>query len=90
MSAIATATGNPSLHVQQVRQALCLLRLTAVLRRVGLGRSALYELMNAGCFPKPVRLSGTRAVAWPEHEIDEWIRAQIAVRDSLHVSKTSE
>ena len=50
-----------------------LLRLPAVLERTGLGRSALYALMKAGTFPRPLRI-GARAVAWLEDEVDEWIR----------------
>ena len=50
-----------------------LLRLPAVLERTGLGRSALYALMKAGEFPRPLRI-GARAVAWLEDEVDEWIR----------------
>ena len=50
-----------------------LLRLPEVLKRTGLGRSALYALMKAGTFPRPLRI-GARAVAWLEDEVDEWIR----------------
>ena len=38
----------------------------------GRGRSAIYEGMAAGTFPKPVKI-GTRAVAWPESVIRGWI-----------------
>ena len=50
-----------------------LLRLPAVLERTGLGRSALYVLMKAREFPRPLRI-GARAVAWLEDEVEEWIR----------------
>ena len=50
-----------------------LLRLPAVLDWTGLGRSALYALMKAREFPRPLRI-GVRAVAWLEDEVDEWIR----------------
>lgn len=36
------------------------------------GRSAIYEGMAAGTFPRPVRI-GARAVAWPESVIRQWI-----------------
>ena len=52
-----------------------LLRLPAVLERTGLGRSALYDLMAAGRFPRPLQI-GARAVAWREDEIEEWIRTR--------------
>jgi prophage regulatory protein len=35
-------------------------------------RSAIYEGMAAGTFPKPVKI-GARAVAWPESIIRNWI-----------------
>ena len=35
-------------------------------------RSAIYEGMAAGTFPKPVKI-GSRAVAWPESVIRNWI-----------------
>lgn len=38
----------------------------------GLGRSAIYEGMAAGTFPKNVKI-GARAVAWPESVIRQWI-----------------
>ena len=58
-----------------------LLRLPAVLERVGLRRSRLYELVAAGRFPAPVKLSN-RAIAWPSDEVDAWIRQRIADRDA--------
>jgi len=38
----------------------------------GRGRSAIYEGIAAGTFPKPVKI-GARAVAWPESVIRAWI-----------------
>ncbi|ABM17751.1 helix-turn-helix transcriptional regulator [Marinobacter nauticus] len=38
----------------------------------GRSRSAIYEGMAAGTFPKPVKI-GARAVAWPESAIRNWI-----------------
>ena len=38
----------------------------------GRSRSAIYEGMAAGTFPKPVKI-GARAVAWPESVIRNWI-----------------
>jgi prophage regulatory protein len=56
---------------------LSLLRLPAVLARVGLGRTAWYDAVAAGRAPAPVKLS-QRCVAWPSDAIDAWIRARIA------------
>jgi len=56
-----------------------LLRRKSVEARTGLARSTLYQMMQAGQFPKPVRIGG-RAVAWPEIEVDAWIDARLAER----------
>ncbi len=51
-----------------------LLRKPEVMRRTGLRLTRLHELIRAGRFPPPVRLTqGGRAVAWHEHQVDEWI-----------------
>lgn len=49
-----------------------LLRRKEVENLTGRGRSAIYEGMAAGTFPKPVKI-GARAVAWPESVIRNWI-----------------
>jgi len=64
-----------SLDVAPVR----LLRLPDVLGRVGISRSAIYELVQRGAFPQPVKLA-TRCTAWVESEIDGWVRARVAER----------
>lgn len=51
------------------------LRMHAVVRITGLGRSTIYRLMANQRFPYPVRL-GPRAVAWRRTEIDEWSEAR--------------
>ncbi|HED5889289.1 TPA: AlpA family transcriptional regulator [Salmonella enterica] len=48
------------------------IRVPEVLRRVGFGRTKLYELIRQGRFPSQVK-TGIRAVAFIESEIDEWI-----------------
>lgn len=42
----------------------------------GRSRSAIYEGMAAGTFPKPVKI-GARAVAWPESVIRKWVEDKI-------------
>ena len=54
-----------------------LLRLPEVMRAVGLGRSAIYERINAGVFPRPIAL-GRNAVAWPSDVITKWIDERVA------------
>lgn len=60
-----------------------LIRLPEVLKRVGLSRARMYGLINAGRFPKQVRI-GLRSVAFIESEIEEWMDSVIAVRNESH------
>lgn len=43
----------------------------------GISTSSLYQAMQDGVFPRPVRI-GLRAVAWLDHEIDAVIAARAA------------
>lgn len=49
-----------------------LIRLPEVLERVGMKRSAVYQRMRDGRFPRS-RSLGAKCVVWVEAEIDEWI-----------------
>ena len=53
-----------------------LLRLPAVITLVGLRKSALYAMMRAGEFPKPVRIGG-RSVAWSADAVYGWVQARL-------------
>lgn len=48
------------------------LRRPAVEAATGLSRSTIYDMMDRGEFPRPVRI-GRRAVAWPESVIADWL-----------------
>ena len=50
-----------------------LLRLPEVIARVGLKRSAIYQRMNEGRFPRS-RSLGPKCTVWVESEIEGWIR----------------
>lgn len=50
-----------------------LLRLPEVMARVGMRRSAIYQRMSEGRFPKS-RSLGPKCAVWIETEIDDWIR----------------
>ena len=58
-----------------------LLRLPEVKKQTGLSRSAIYALIATGDFPKQVKLS-SRASAWVESEITQWIDDRISERDN--------
>lgn len=54
-----------------------LIRLPEVLRLRGRRKTAHYSDIAAGLFTHPVPI-GTRAVAWPEHEVEALNAARIA------------
>jgi prophage regulatory protein len=54
-----------------------LLRRPEVQRMTGLSKTTLYSLMQAGEFPRPVKLA-ERCAAWPEAEVSQWIERRIA------------
>ena len=53
-----------------------LLRLPQVSARLGLGRSAIYDLVKRGELCPPIKL-GARASAWPSSAIDQFIADRI-------------
>ena len=69
-----------------------LIRLSEVLSRTGFGRTSIYRKMEDGSFPRSVKLGGppidpnvfdSRAVAWIEDEVEQWIDSRIEERDSV-------
>ncbi len=65
----------------QMPMGVRILRRQAVTEKTGLERSAIYDRMRKGTFPKQVRL-GPKSVGWLESEIDRWIVEQVAARDA--------
>ena len=66
------------------------IRLPEVLSRTGYGRTTIYRKMEDGSFPRSVKLDGppidpnifdSRAVAWIEDEVEQWIDSRIEERD---------
>lgn len=55
-----------------------LLRLPEVMARVGLKRSAIYQRMAEGRFPKS-RSIGAKCAVWVEAEIESWIQSIAAM-----------
>ena len=69
-----------------------LIRLPEVLSRTGYGRTTIYRKMEDGSFPRSVKLGGppkdpeafdSRAVAWIEDDVDQWIESRIEERDTI-------
>lgn len=54
-----------------------LIRFSDVQRRTGYSKAWIYRLMSNGKFPESVKI-GSRAIAFVESEIDEWINQRIA------------
>jgi prophage regulatory protein len=53
-----------------------LIRLPEVQRRTGYSKAWIYRLLKESRFPKSVKI-GSRAIAFVESEIDEWINQRI-------------
>ena len=60
-----------------------ILRLPAVINRVGLSRSSIYNRMRSGGFPRAVNLGG-RAVGFVDREIDQWLNDAVDRRTTLN------
>lgn len=58
------------------------LRLKQVKSLIGLCRSSIYNKINEGTFPRPVRL-GPQSVAWLQSEVQLWMSERIADRDQI-------
>ena len=66
------------------------IRLPEVMNRTGYGRTSIYRKMEDGDFPKSVKLGSpptdhetfdSRAVAWIEDEVEQWIESRIEEQD---------
>ncbi|MGP2449792.1 helix-turn-helix transcriptional regulator [Pantoea stewartii] len=54
-----------------------LIRLSEVINKTGYSKSWIYKLIRLRQFPQPIKI-GSRAVAFIEGEIDEWIEVLIS------------
>ena len=75
------------------------IRLPEVLSRTGYGRTSIYRKMEDGSFPRSVKLGGppidpnvfdSRAIAWIEDEVEQWIESRIEERDSSLIDIPTE
>ncbi len=57
------------------------LRLPQVVERTGVSRTRIYEMMEAGRFPKPIKI-GARAIAFIADEVDGWVADRMAEREA--------
>ncbi|WPO94639.1 AlpA family transcriptional regulator [Buttiauxella sp. HR94] len=63
-----------------------LIRLSEVQKRTGYSKAWIYRLLKDNRFPQSVKI-GSRAIAFVESEVDEWICERIAERNALISSK---
>ena len=70
-----------------------LIRLPEVLSRTGFGRTSIYRKMDEGTFPQSLKLGGpledsskfdSRAIAWIEEEVDQWIEDRVNERNTVN------
>lgn len=74
---VASMSSSPSNDSTNPESSDAFLRLPAVKARTGLSRSTIYDRIDKGAFPPPVRLGG-KAVGWPASDIDAWIVSTVA------------
>jgi prophage regulatory protein len=59
-----------------------ILKLADVAQKIGQRKTWIYDMVQAGRFPAPIKLAGSeRAGGWVESEIDEYIAAAVRERD---------
>jgi prophage regulatory protein len=56
------------------------IRLPAVLQKVGMSKSFVYDLITQDKFPKPVKVS-SRISCWVTAEVEQWVQEQIDGRE---------
>lgn len=76
----SATTANPGPAVDDEDEAIRILRLPAVLRRVGLSRSSIYSRIRRGTFPRSVNL-GPHSIGFVEHEINSWLKSAVERRN---------
>lgn len=63
-----------------------ILRLKQLTERIGLGRSTIYDRMDAqsprydATFPKPIKLGAT-SIGWIDSEITTWIEQRMSAKE---------
>lgn len=49
-----------------------IMRIREVTKTIGLGRATLYKMLEAGEFPRPIKL-GARSIGFKSEEVQDWI-----------------
>jgi prophage regulatory protein len=57
-----------------------LLRMSALTKKLGISRSSVYRLIDAGDFPQPVRLTPT-TIAWRLTDVEKWVEERPATKE---------
>ncbi|ULJ61899.1 AlpA family transcriptional regulator [Wielerella bovis] len=58
---------------------MSMLNIKQVCTKCGLSRSTIYRLMNAGDFPKAVKLTAKR-IAFRVEDIENWLATRVSIR----------
>lgn len=58
---------------------ISILNIKQVCTKCGLSRSTIYRLMNAGDFPKAVKLTAKR-IAFRVEDIENWLATRVSIR----------
>ena len=75
------------------------IRLNEVMSRTGYGRTSIYRKMEDGSFPNSLKLGGplkdpnefdSRAIAWIEEEVDQWIESRIQDRVTIKTTRPTQ
>lgn len=63
---------------------LTFIRIREVMKRTGMSKTLIYNLIGKGDFPRPVQLGKWKASAWPEHEVVAWMQKRMDARKTPH------
>ncbi|MCL1861917.1 MAG: AlpA family phage regulatory protein [Proteobacteria bacterium] len=66
-----------------------ILAIESVEQRTSLKRTAIYELIGQGSFPRPIPLTDRRK-GWDTREVDKWIEDRKLLRDCDESSSTGQ
>ena len=56
------------------------LRITEVVKKISVSKSAILQWSREGNFPNPIKLS-PKVTVWEEEKIDEWVKSKPLIYD---------